>query len=148
MKRLDRTGAAIANALRILPYAGEPGYPAPGELAGDLAFILRGLCGPMELVTLASASVLALDDDTRKELVGAAERDSAPPWPFPGVDREMWRQVCREHRSPALTPIEKRRAAQISFDDDPRSKLAFAWNGASDRDRRDLVARVTKKETA
>ncbi len=31
--RLDRASAAVANALRVLPAAGEPGYPSPGEIA-------------------------------------------------------------------------------------------------------------------
>jgi len=33
MQRLDRASAAVANALRVLPAAAEPGYPSPGELA-------------------------------------------------------------------------------------------------------------------
>ena len=67
--------------------------------------------------------------------------------PFPGVDPELFRKVCWEHRWPALTPEQKRRAAAISFDDTPRETLAAAWAGATDRDRRDLIDRATGKET-
>jgi hypothetical protein len=48
MKRLDRASAAIANALRILPSAGEPGYSSPGKLTAGLASIFRKLLGPCE----------------------------------------------------------------------------------------------------
>ena len=36
--RLDRASAAVANALRVLPAAGEPGYPSPGEIAAGPRF--------------------------------------------------------------------------------------------------------------
>ena len=147
--RLDRASAAVANALRVLPAAGEPGYPSPGEIAAGLALIFRVRYGPMERLTLASAAMMALDADARHELTQAAERDrQAEEFPFPGVDPEMFRRVCREHRSPPLTPIEKRRADAIQFDDSPRAILAAAWAGASDRDRRDLVNRVTGRAAA
>ena len=54
----------------------------------------------------------------------------------------------RRHRPPPLTKIEQRRAAAITFDDSPRAILAAAWAGASDRDRRDLVNRVTGRDAA
>ncbi len=147
--RPDRTGSAVAIALRILPSCGDPGYPSPGELAAGLAIILRARCGPMERLTLASAALMALDRDARQELTQAAERDrQAEEFPFPGVNPEMFRRVCREHRSPPLTRIEKRRADAIQFDDSPRATLAAAWAGASDRDRRDLVNRATGRAAA
>ncbi len=33
MTRLDRAGATVANALRILPTVVEPGYPSPSDFA-------------------------------------------------------------------------------------------------------------------
>ncbi len=38
MKRLDRASAAVANALRVLPSAGDPEYLSPGDLAAGLRF--------------------------------------------------------------------------------------------------------------
>ena len=138
--RLDRASAAVANALRVLPAAGEPGYPSPGEIAAGLALIFRVRYGPMEKLTLASAAMMSLDPDARHELTQAVERDREPPRPFASFGRR--------HRPPPLTPIEKRRAAAITFDDDPRAILAAAWAGASDRDRRDLVNRATGRVRA
>ena len=149
MRRLDRASAAVANALRVLPAAGEPGYPSPGEIAAGVALILRARCGPMERLCLASATLMALDRDARLELIQAAERGrQAEEFPFPGVNPKLWAHVCREHRPPPLTKIEKRRAAAIQFDDSPRAILAAAWAGASDKDRRDLVNRVTGRDVA
>lgn len=62
--------------------------------------------------------------------------------------KSPWPHFGRKHRAPVLTEIEKRRAAAICFDDDPRALLAAAWAGASDRDRRDLVARATGRARA
>jgi hypothetical protein len=143
------TGDAIAAGLRCLRHAGDPGYEPAGKLAGGMAIILRARLGTMERLYLASAALLSLDRDSRQELVQAADRDQQPDdWPFPGVDREMFNQVCREHRSPPLTKIEQRRADAISFDDTPRETLAHAWNNATDRDRRDLVNRATGRIAA
>ncbi len=138
--RLDRASASVANALRILPAAGEPGYPSPGEIAAGLAHILRAHCGPMERLALASAAMMALDRDNLDSLMTAAQRDLEPPWPFTSFGRG--------HRPPPLTKIEQRRAAAIQFDDTLRAILAAAWAGASDRDRRDLVNRATGRAAA
>lgn len=140
MQRLERIGSAVANALRVLPAAGEPGYPSPGVLAAGLALILRALLGPVERLTLASAAFIALDPDSMDSLITAAQRDREPPPTFISFSRR--------HRPPPLTPIQKRRAAAITFDDDPRAILAAAWVGASDRDRRDLVNRATGRVRA
>ncbi len=149
MRRLDRASTAVANAFRVLPVAGEQGHMSPGEIAAGLALIFRARYGPMERLTLASAALMALDPDARRKLTEAAERDrQAKEFPFPGVDPEMWARVCREHRPPPLTKIEKRRAAAIQFEDTPRAILAAAWAGASDRDRRDLVNRATGRAAA
>jgi len=45
MGRLDRASAAVANALRVLPAAGDPGYPSPGEIAAGLV-TTQPLTGP------------------------------------------------------------------------------------------------------
>ena len=138
--RLDRMGNATVLALRLLPAAGSPGHMSPGEIAAGLALIIRARCGPMERLTLASAALMALDPDSLDTLITAAQRDLDPPWPFTSFGRR--------HRPPPLTPIEKRRAAAIQFEDTPRAVLAAAWAGASDRDRRDLVKRATGRAAA
>ncbi len=140
MRRLDSASAAIADALSALPVAGEPGHSSPADLAAGLASIFRKRLGPCERLTVASAAMLALDPDSRRELVEAAERCRK--------SEQVFRRVGRKHRPPPLTKIEQRRAVAISFDDTPRETLAAAWAGASDRDRRDLVARVTGRAMA
>jgi len=144
MKRVSVLAAAIKSTIRILPVAGEPGYPPPSEIAAGLADIIRSRLGPIERLTFASAAVMALDRDARQGLIEAAGRGrQAEEQPVSGVEPEMWRRVCREHRRPALTPKQKRQAAVISFDDSPRETLARAWAGATDRDRRDIVEKAT-----
>ncbi len=140
MQRLDGAGAAVASALRVLPVAGDPGHPAPGEIAEDLAAIFRKRLGPCERLTVASAAMLSLDPDSRDLLIQAAERGKRA--------ERVFRRAGPMHRAPSLTPIERRRAASISFDDTPRETLAAAWAGASDKDRRDLVARATARAAA
>ena len=132
--RLDRAGAALVNAFRVLPVAGDPGYPSPGELAAELAIVFRARLGPIERLYLASAAMMTLDQNARHTLMTAAQCDREPPLPFTVSGRR--------HRPPPLTKIEQRRAAAITFDDSPRAILAAAWAGASDRDRRDLVNRA------
>ena len=140
MRRLDSASAAIADALRALPGAGEPGHSSPGDLAADLAGIFRKHLSPCERLTVASAAMMSLDPDSRRDLVEAAERCRKS-------DQVFWR-VGRRHRPPPQTKIEQRRADAISFDDTPRETLARAWAGASDRDRRDLVALATGRAAA
>jgi hypothetical protein len=108
---------------------------SPGDLAAGLATIFRKRLGPCERLTLASAAMLALDPDSRDLLIQAAERGKRA--------ERVFRRAGHRHRAPSLTPIERRRAAAISFDDTPRETLAAAWSGASDKDRRDLVALAT-----
>ena len=138
--RLAKAGAAVADALRILPVAGDPGHMPPGEIAEDLAIIFRKRLGPCERLTLASAAMLSLDPDNRDALVRAAVRAERA--------ERVFRRVGPMHRPPSPTPIEQRRAAAISFDTTPRETLAAAWTGASDKDRRDLVALATGRAAA
>ena len=140
MQRLDRAGAAVANALRALPAAGEPGHMPAGDLAAGLATILRKRLGPCERLTVASAAMLSLDPDSRDTLIRAAERGRKA--------EQVFRRVGRKYRPPPLTKIEQRRADAISFDDTLRETLAAAWAGASDKDRHDLVARATGRVAA
>jgi len=140
MRRLDNASAAIADALRVLPSAGEPGHMPPGDLAAGLASIFRKRLGPCERLTVASAAMLSLDPDSRDTLIRAAERGRK--------SDQVFRRVGRRHRPPPLTKIEQRRADAISFDSSPRETLAAAWAGASDRDRRDLMARETGRAMA
>ncbi len=113
---------------------------AKPEAAADLAAILRKRLRPCERLTLASAAMLSLDPDSRDLLIQAAERGKRA--------ERVFRRVGRRHRAPPLTKIEQRRADAISFDDTPRETLAAAWSGASDKDRRDLVARATARAAA
>jgi hypothetical protein len=126
--------------LRVLPVAGDPGYSSPGDIAADLATIFRKRLGPCERLTVASAAMLSLDPDARDTLIQAAERARKA--------EQVFRRIGRRHRPPPLTPVEQRRADAISFDDTPRETLAAAWAGASERDRRDLVARATGRVDA
>jgi hypothetical protein len=147
MKRLDKVSAAVLSALRVLPASGRPGHMSPGEIALALAIVLRARCRPVERLCLASAGMMALDKGARDELIRAAERDrQADDWPFPGVDREVFARVSREHvRQNPLPP------APPGFDpfaETPRARLAHAWSEASDRDRRDLMRRVTGRAAA
>ena len=87
--------------------------------------------------------------DTAEELAEAIQNDilAAHHGPVEAEAERMrrrWMNHCRDQRRrPAITAAEKRRAAAISFDDSPRATLAAAWAGATDRDRRDLIERVT-----
>ena len=118
MKRLDRASAAFANALRILRAIDDPGYPSLGHIVGGLARIFGKLLGPKERLCVALAAFFALDLVNRQAFIDAVARGwRAAECPFPGVDREMHQQVWREHRSPPLTAVQKRRAAAISFDE-------------------------------
>jgi len=72
MSRLDRAAAAVVRVLRLLRVAGEPGHATPGVLARGLATILRAVLGPCERLTLASAAVMALNDENAAELDDAA----------------------------------------------------------------------------
>lgn len=143
MRRLDRASAAVANALRILPIAGEPGYPSPGQIAAGLATILRARLGPNERLTIASATMLSLDRDAAEELAEAALADIRA-----GEEAPAFTGFRHRHRSPPLTRVEQRRADAIQFEGSPRAILAAAWVGASDRDRRDLVNRATRRAAA
>ena len=67
-----RATKAIRFALEVLPAAGEPGNPSPGELASDLAFILQARLDDAERLLLASSAVMALDGDERDYLCDAA----------------------------------------------------------------------------
>ena len=72
--RLAKAGAAVADALRVLPAAGDPGHMPPGEIAEDLAITFRKRLGPNERLTLASAAMMSLDPDSRDTLIRTAER--------------------------------------------------------------------------
>ena len=124
----------------------------PGALSGDLALIWCRHLGPVERCLMLATAAQAADPEDLATLLTAVRRN-----------QESLTGFGRKHRPPPLTAIEKRRAAQIPDFDDPdflaklgagttardcRARLASAWNGASDRDRRDLVNRATKKVNA
>ena len=142
--RLERVLAHTGYCLREIRHTARP-----GALSGDLALIWRRHLGPVERCLLLATAAQAADPEDLDALLTAVQRDrEVEEWPFPGVDPEMFRRVCREHRPPPLTKIEQRRADAISFDESPRATLVAAWAGASDRDRRDLVNRVTERVNA
>ncbi len=93
MQRLDRASAAVANALRALPVAGDPGHMPAGDVAAGVATILRKRLGPCERLTVASAAMLSLDPDSRDTLIRTAERGRKA--------EQVFRRVgYRHHRHP------------------------------------------------
>ena len=106
----------------------------------DLAKVFRRRLQPVERFTLASAAIQSLDPDSRDKVIRAAVRAERA--------EQVFRRIGPMHRPPSPTPIQKRRAAAISFNDTPRETLAAAWSGASDKDRRDLVALATGRAAA
>ena len=106
----------------------------------DLAKVFRRRLQPNERLTLASAAMESLDPESRDKVLRAAVRAERA--------ERVFRRVGPMHRPPSPTPQERRRAAAISFDDTPRETLAAAWSGASDKDRRDLVALATGRAAA
>ena len=71
--RLGKASAALADALCITPVDGDPGY-IPGELIADLATVFRRRLEPCERLTVASAAMQSLDQDSRDALIREAER--------------------------------------------------------------------------
>jgi len=147
----QRAAAAIAAALTCLP-----ARPA-GELAGELAMILRARLPRAERLLLAGAGLMALPAGDAEDLVRATWRDIRAAAHIRldrvgatvAIERErqrrQWARHCRRssYRSPPLTAAQRRRATNHSLDDSPRAALARAWSGASERDRRDLIRRAT-----
>ena len=112
-----------------------------GALSGDLALIWCRHLGPVERCLLLATAAQAAESEDLDALLVAAQRDREPPRRFTGL--------YRRHRPPPLTPVQKRRAAALQFDDNnPRAILAAAWAGASDKDRHDLVSRATGRVDA
>ena len=95
---LDRAGAAVANALRVLPAAGEPGYPSPGEIAAgprlERQVVRVHALGPrvlaellIEIASHTGQSIFIADRlqayaRLDPELVRAVGGDSFPPMPL------------------------------------------------------------------
>ncbi len=104
----------------------------------------------------AATGIRSLPPDVAWDLTDAARRDLVAAMDFPpdriGATPELeaerqlraWSRFCRKQGASMLrlTKAEQRRAVFISFDDTPRERLAAAWAGASDKDRRDLLQRV------
>ncbi len=141
--RLERVLAHTGYVLKELRHTARA-----GALSGDLALIWRRHLGPVELCLLLATAAQAANPEDLDTLMTAKR------------DREPLTDFGRKHRPPPLTAIEKRRAAQIPDFDDPdflaklgagttdrdrRARLASAWNGASNRDRRDLISRATAR---
>lgn len=151
--RPDRVGEAVARMLRLLPAAGEPGHASEYGLATGLSCILRARLGPMERLTLASATIMSLDAEDAEALAQAALADLRGD-ALAEREAERQRRQFAEHcatstyRSPPLSRREAREAARIRLDISPRAKLAEAWAQAPDRDRRDLIDRATKAVAA
>lgn len=75
--RLERAGRALARGISLLRAAGEPGHAEPGELAADLAAILRARLGPVERVWLAGTAGLACPPDARLRICDTLAEDAA-----------------------------------------------------------------------
>ena len=109
MQRLERVSAAVANALRILPVAGEPGFMSPGGIAAGLADILRAHAGPSERLCIAAGAVQSLDADAAHGLAQATLADLSTP--ATELDLERQRQIDAWVRHCASrSPLEMRRA--------------------------------------
>ena len=131
--RLDRTGTAIANALRVLPVAGDPGYPSPGEIAAGLACILRARLGPMERLTCASSAMMALDGNAAEELAEAVKhglRAGSPVPPFMDVREEA------------------RDWAAFASRGELRAYLSACWNRLPDAEQERFLSAVSQRIAA
>ena len=107
MQRLERVSAAAANALRILPAAGKPGYPTPGQLSARLGAALRSHLGPSERLCIAAGAVQSLGADAAHGLSHATLADLSAP----ATERERQRQIDAWVRYCASrSPLEIRRA--------------------------------------
>jgi hypothetical protein len=118
--RLDRVKSSTASALRLLPVAGDPGYPSPGYIAAGLARIWRHHLGPMERLTCASAAMMALDPDTAEELAESTLCDLRAGEPIPPFT------TLRE---------EARDWATFASPGELRAYLGAIWNRLPDSER-------------
>lgn len=138
--RPDRVGEAVARVVRLLPAVGEPGHASEFQLATGLALIFRARLDPLERLTVAAAAVLALDDEDAEALAEATLADlEADTIDEAERMRRQWAAWCgRDSRQPVVPgyPAQPPKS--------PRALLAEAWGQASDRDRRDLIARATR----
>ena len=132
-KRLHCLGDAIGSALSLLPVAGEPGYPSPGELAAGLAMVLRARLGPCERLGFASAGMLSLDRDDAEELAEATLHDlrAGPPVP-PFLDMREDARDWATFASPA----------------ELRAYMAACWQRLPDRDRGGFLHTARRKRRA
>ncbi len=109
MGRLDRVSAAVANALRILPAAGKPGYPTPGQLSARLGAALRSHLGPSERLCIAAGAVQSLGADAAHGLAQATLADLSAPATELDLERQRqidaWVRYCASR-----SPLEMRRA--------------------------------------
>ena len=127
---LDRMGSTTAAALRLLPVAGEPGYPSPGKIADGLAIILRAHLGPYERLTFASAALLSLDADTAEELAEATLADLREGVPVPPFS------TLRE---------EARDWAAFASPGELRAYLGACWNRLPEAERARFLSAVRPK---
>lgn len=67
-ERLERTINSLMAGFRILPDAGEPGFPSPYEIALGLAVTLSVRLRSSERMTLATAAIMSLDRANAEEL--------------------------------------------------------------------------------
>ena len=131
--RVANAGWALVCALQALPAAGEPGYPAPGKLAAQLAFIFRARLSPMERLCLASAGMLALDPGTAEELAESVLYDARQGAPVPPFT------TLRE---------EARDWATFASPSELRAYLAACWNRLSQAERVGFLRATSRKRKA
>ena len=131
--RINQVGNATVSALLLLPAAGEPGYPSPGELAAGLAMVVRARLGPCERLGFASAGMLSLDRGDAEELAEAALHDlrAGPP--------TVWFWSLRD---------EARDWALFASRAELRAYMAACWQRLPDRDRGGFLRTVRQKRRA
>ena len=131
--RINQVGNATVSALLLLPAAGEPGYPSPGELAAGLAMVVRARLGPRERLGFAIAGMLSLDRAVAEKLAEAILHDlrSGPPVP-PFLDMREDARSWATFASPA----------------ELRAYMAACWQRLPDRDRGGFLRTVRHKRRA
>lgn len=118
--RLQAVSRAIVAGLRILPAAGNPGYPSLGAIAAGLAAVFRARLGGCERLCIASAALMSLDAETAEQLAKAALHDVRAGSPVPPL------QDLRD---------EARYWAGLASPAERRAYLSAIWNHTPETER-------------
>jgi hypothetical protein len=128
--RLDQVFNATLPALRLLPVAGDPGYPAPGKYAAGLAGIYIKNLGPNERLFLATVAMLALDRDVAEELAETTLGDVRVGRPVPPFT------MLRE---------EARNWAALASPGEQRAYMAACWTHLPEAERKSFLSAARPK---